>query len=247
MDIQKLLIADHSPLLVDELTQRLNGTFLIRSCSDGITARQLLTSFRPDVVVLDLMLTGNDGISLVQSIITQPHRPAILLTTTLITPFVEYLAINAKVDYILTKPCDIEVLITRVCEIAGHPCGAIFMPEQQDMTVCNMLLALNVSLNHKGYAYLCYGIDWYRTHPGESVTGGLYPAISKKFKVSRSAVEHDIRRAIDAAWRSGDLNVWKLYFYAERVSRPTNTIFISTLAHRYQACIDHNATVRQAR
>lgn len=240
MDIQKLLIVDHSPLLVEELTRRLNGTFLIRSCNDGTTAEQLLETFRPDVVVLDLMLSGVDGVGLVQRLIGKPNRPAILLTTALVTPFVEYLAINAKVDYILTKPCGIEVLTERVCEIAGHACGDIFMPEQQDTTIPNMLLALNVSMNHKGFAYLRYGIDWYRSHPGGSVTGELYPAISRRFKASEAAVEHNIRRAIDAAWKSGNENVWKIYFsqWAGCVPRPTNTTFIATLARRCEICMN---------
>lgn len=244
MNIKKLLIADHSPLLVDELTQRLKGTFLIRSCCDGITAGKLLEAFQPDVVVLDAMLSGTDGISLIQKVIRGPERPAVLLTTTLITPFVEHLAIHSKVDYILTKPCGIDVLTERVCEIAGHPRGAVFVPAGMDMTVANMLLALNVSMNHKGYAYLCYGVDWYRRHPGYSVTGGLYPAISRQFDVTPAAVEHDIRRAIDAAWRSGNPSVWKLYFYTDWTShtpRPTNTTFIATLARRCQLCMEQMA------
>lgn len=240
MNIQKLLVADHSPVLVEELTRRLNGTFLIRSCTDGNTAQRLLESFQPDVVVLDTMLSGVDGIALVQRVANLSPRPAILLTTLLVTPFVEHLAIQSKVDYIMTKPCDLEVLTDRVCEIAGYACGDIFIPEMEDLTVRNMLLALNVSLNHKGFAYLNYGIEWYRQHPGESITGALYPAISRRFNASQSAVEHNIRRAIDAAWRSGNQSVWKIYFsqWGGYTPRPTNTTFIATLAHRCEICMN---------
>ena len=239
MDIQRLLIADKMPLFAEELAQRLCGTFRIQICHDGASAKKLLDTFHPHVLVLDMMLPGLDGAGLAQSILACPTNPGILATVTQITPFVEHFAQQIEIDYFMYKPCELGSLASRICEIANAPRRGISIPQTLDPTITNMVATLNVSFNHKGFDYICYGIDRYSRNPGISMSKDLYPDIAQQFHVQPAAVEHDIRRAIDAAWRSANPNTWRLYFpsgLGEYSPRPTNTTFISTLARRLRLC-----------
>ena len=67
MDARKLLIADGNEEFRRALAAELQGAYHVRCCDDGKEALSLLRSFAPDVLVLDLMLPGLDGISLLQS------------------------------------------------------------------------------------------------------------------------------------------------------------------------------------
>lgn len=239
MDIKRLLIADKLPIFAEELARRLCGTFQVRFCHDGPSAVHLLETFQPHVLVLDMMLPGIDCSGIAHIIQTCPTQPAILATVNQITPFVEHFAQQVKIDYFMSKPCEFGSLTNRICEIAGNPPKDRFLTEGLDSTISNMIATLNVSFNHKGFDYLCYGIDRFSRDPGISMTRDLYPDIARQFHVRPEAVEHDIRRAIDAAWRSANPNTWRLYFPAgmgDTIPRPTNTAFISTLARRLRLC-----------
>lgn len=62
----KLLIADAGEEFRLALEERLHNTYTICGSGEGNEAMALLRSFRPDVMILDLMLPGLDGITLLQ-------------------------------------------------------------------------------------------------------------------------------------------------------------------------------------
>lgn len=236
-EMKRLLIADASPVFADELTRRLGGTFQIMSCADGITAQTMLDTFQPHVLVIDLMLPYMDGLSLIEHAASGASRPAILATTRFMTPFVEQTLHRIDIDYLMYRPCDFGVMTDRICEISGTQRGDIFMPIVPGNAVTDMLTALNVSVNHKGFHYLRCGIELFSRTPNISMTKSLYPEIGRQFNVRADAVERDIRLAVCAAWNSQDPHIWRLYFGSDvhgTVPRPTNTTFISTLAARLQ-------------
>ena len=235
MNVKRLLIADNSEVFAQELTIRLEGSFQIQSCRDGYMAQKLLDSFRPHVVVLDLMMPGMDGLALMRSINQHPLQPKLLVTTKFMTAFIEHTIHSISFDYLMFKPCEFGVLADRICEIAMDPCRDIIMPSLPRSRAADMLTALNVSANHKGFRYLQYGVELFSQDPYVSVTKTVYPAIGEHFEVRADAVERDIRRAIHAAWVSHNPNTWQMYFTRDcsgYIPRPTNTTFIATLAQR---------------
>jgi two-component system response regulator (stage 0 sporulation protein A) len=235
MDVQRLLIADPSEIFIDDLTQRLAGTFTLTCCTDGYAAQSLLRSFQPHVVVLDLMMQGLDGIALMDWLNQSQTPPKILITTRFMTPFIERILSRIPFDYVMYKPCDMGVLADRICEVATEPCRDIIMPSAAGSSSTELLRSLQVSSNHKGFVYLHYGLEVFPSMPDASMTKTLYPAIAKHFQVRPDAVERDIRRAICAAWANYDPHTWRMYFDSDRngyIPRPTNSVFIATLAQR---------------
>jgi two-component system OmpR family response regulator len=75
-----LIVDDHRELR--ELVSRalIKEGFRVSATADGRTMRQVLADARIDLILLDLMLPGEDGLSLCRSLRTQSKIPIIMLT-----------------------------------------------------------------------------------------------------------------------------------------------------------------------
>ena len=98
-----------------------------------------------------------------------------------------------------------------------------------------VILALrdvNVPVYLSGYRCLCVAIPIFAQDVAQSMCNELYPAVAKELGyVDWRAVEFAIRRAILAAWKHRDPDVWNTYFPGI-AKAPTNKHFIATLAQR---------------
>ena len=76
-----LLIVDDDERIRDLLARYLkkNG-FLISAARDASHARRLLTGLEFDLIVLDIMMPGEDGVSLTKSLRWEMQTPILLLT-----------------------------------------------------------------------------------------------------------------------------------------------------------------------
>ena len=88
MQPRKLLIAESSEEYRVALAESLTGEYHVRTCADGIQTQQLLRSFQPDILVLDLMLPGMDGITLLQLAREEGPLPMVLAQSRYISDFV---------------------------------------------------------------------------------------------------------------------------------------------------------------
>ena len=68
----KLLIADSSEPYTDALREVFHKEFELQTCQDGETALELLSSFSPDVLVINLMLPFKDGLTVLQESAFRP-------------------------------------------------------------------------------------------------------------------------------------------------------------------------------
>lgn len=235
MEIQKLLIADVSAVFTEALSDMLGGVYDIRASHDGVRTMELLEDFHPDVLVLDLMLPGLDGISLLKELCAQPQRPAILIITRFLSPYIEGVLGTLKVDYLMMKPCDLRALRDRILDLRREDEEITPVPMAPGLAVSNMLLALGVPARNVGFRSLETAVIQYAGNPGQSVTKELYPGVARQCGGSGSSVERSIRAAIQVAWTRRDEAIWRRYFQPCRgggVPRPTNTEFIATLAER---------------
>ncbi len=235
MEKLRLLIAEGTEELRLALADMLRGVYQIRTCATGDQAQNLLHSFQPDVVVLDLMLPGLDGITLLQWAVEAGHRPAVLATTRLQSDYVLESLNRLGVGYLMVKPCDVRALAARVRDLSTriHPPKSE-IPDVRAQ-VSNMLLALGISTKLRGYTYLREAVLLKAKDPGQSITKILYPEVAKICGCEAIHVERSIRSAINTAWKNRDEQVWRLYFLPDgtgSIPRPTNGAFISRLADR---------------
>lgn len=233
MEIPKLLIADVVEEFSEALADRVRGTYRIRVCKEGRETLEMLLAFKPDILVMDMLLPGLDGVTILEEAHRAGIRPVVLATSKMQTDYIVRSAERLEVSYLMIKPCDIKATAERLRDITEQlQTPAVSRPEPR-MEIANILLAMNFSTKLRGYNYLREAIAEYMEHPGQSVTKELYPMVGKLCDASGCQVERSIRSAIEKAWANRDEHVWRLYFSAGVsgvLRRPTNGEFITALA-----------------
>ena len=115
-----VLIADSAEEFCTALSaslQRAGGFGVCGTASDGEQAIRMILEKKPDVLVLDLMLAKQDGISVLKAIANMDRRPITLATSGFVTEYVANTAANLGVRYLMLKPCDMTALVERLQEI----------------------------------------------------------------------------------------------------------------------------------
>lgn len=236
----KLLIADGTEEFRLALADFLRDTYLVRTCCSGPETLELLHSFCPDILVLDMLLPGLDGISLLQDAAVSGLNPMVLATTRYTNDYILESVEKLGVGYLMSKPCDIKATAARIADLSQriHP-SVIRMPDPR-VHISNLLLSLGIPAKLNGYGYLREGILLFAADPKQSITKELYPAISRLCKSEPLHVERSIRSAVHSAWKRRDERIWKLYFQTDAdgsVPRPSNAAFIAQLADHLNLCL----------
>jgi len=89
-----------------------NG-YQVSLASDGNQMRAILEESRIDLVVLDLMLPGEDGLSLCRELRTRSDLPVLMLTAKS-DPFDRVIGLEVGADDYLTKPFEARELLARI-------------------------------------------------------------------------------------------------------------------------------------
>lgn len=229
MKLPKLLIAEGDEAYRTDLEALFCQRCVVRVCSDGSEALRLLSEFEPDILVVDLMLQKTDGISLIQALRKMDMRPKILALTSFSSAYVTAWLQKLEVDYVMTKPCDLEAVDGRIQDFVDLIQGEPAAPER-NRSLSNELMRLGFEPKLSGYRYLMAAIPRYAENPTQSITKELYPMVGESKLIERS-----IRSAIEKAWQQGDEAIWREYFPCGAdgsVPRPSNGTFIARLAQK---------------
>lgn len=233
MQRRKILISDSSEEFRIALTEALQSIHHVKTAGDGLEALRLLNEFRPDVLVLDFMLSGLDGISLLQKAAESGIRPAILATSRYVSDYTLDAAAKLGVGYVMVKPCTISATVARIIDLSERISSPAITGPDPRVLISNTLLRLGFRTNLNGYAYLREAIVLAAKDTEQSVTKELYPAAATPFGATGTRVERSIRSAIKSAWLHHDPAIWQIYFSPDEsglIPRPTNAAFISRMA-----------------
>jgi two-component system response regulator ResD len=111
---ETVLVVDDDPTTRDVVVRYLERDgFATLEAADGPRARALVESRRPDLVVLDLMLPGTDGLSLCRWIRSNSELPVIMLTA-LVEESDRIVGLELGADDYVTKPFSPRELVARV-------------------------------------------------------------------------------------------------------------------------------------
>ena len=221
--------------------QRAGGFQVVGTAADGEQAIRMITEKKPEVLVLDLMLSKQDGIGVLKAISTMERRPVTLATSAFVTEYVSSAAANLGVRYLMLKPCDMTALVERLEEIRG---GESHRPSVRrndktsiDTMVTGIIHEIGVPAHIKGYQYLREAIIIAVNDMDviNAITKVLYPQVAKTFQTTPSRVERAIRHAIEVAWDRGDLDTLQRFFGYTVINtkgKPTNSEFIALIADK---------------
>ena len=207
--MQKLLIADSSEVFASALTAALGDQFDIRVCADGPSALHLLQLEQPDILIINLMLPYKDGLTVLQE---TSHQPPIILAITMhVSAYVEQAVTALGIDYTMIAP-SVDTVVIRLKDLTAQYAAPADSTDLHARTVYH-LRQLNFPNHLDGYQQLCVALPLFARNPDQFLTKELFPAVAKHFagKDCR-AVEHSIRKAIQAAWKHRDNAIWRKYF-----------------------------------
>ena len=110
----KILLIDDEPSIIKLVTAYLKPEgYEVLTASDGISGLKAARAFKPDLILLDLMLPGMDGIELLSTLRRESNTYVIMLTAkTEETDKIVGLSIGAD-DYV-TKPFSPRELVARI-------------------------------------------------------------------------------------------------------------------------------------
>jgi len=110
----RVLVVDDDPALSEMLQIVLEQEgFETACCATGDEAIALFESFHPDVVLLDIMLPGRDGVDVCKELRAKSGVPIIMLTARTDTTDV-VLGLEAGADDYVSKPFKVTELVARV-------------------------------------------------------------------------------------------------------------------------------------
>lgn len=110
-----IYVIEDDETLRDELGRLLElSGYQVRSCDTFSTAAQDALDARPDCVLLDLKLPGNDGLSVCRDIRTRDKLVPVIMITSSDSEFDEVMSMNLGADDYVTKPYRPAVLLARL-------------------------------------------------------------------------------------------------------------------------------------
>jgi two-component system, OmpR family, response regulator len=128
-----VLVVDDEPNILELLSAalRLSG-FTVHAADCGAEALATVRRFRPDIVVLDVLLPDTDGFSLARSLRTVHDRLPVLFLTARDTVEDRIAGLTAGGDDYVTKPFSLEEVVLRLWAILRRTGG---VAPQDDGTV----------------------------------------------------------------------------------------------------------------
>lgn len=230
--MRKVLIADASEQWRELLERAMQGQYRVRSCPDGLRTRELLEEFRPDVLVMDLMLSGTDGLSVLKALEDLPERPRIIVTGRYFSNFITTSLERYQVDFVILKPCTTQSILDRVADVLEAESAEPVTPQDPYDYITAMLVSLGAPTSQQGFRFLRSGILLLMQDPSQQLTKNLYPAIATEHNTNPTNVEKGLRTTVTTAWSRRRDEVWRHYFPltpSGQIPKPTAGQFLARL------------------
>jgi two-component system OmpR family response regulator len=115
MDLQSLiLVVDDDPELRKLITDFLSGHgYRVAAAQNAAEMRRVIDTQHPDLVILDVMMPGEDGLSAVRRLANEQGPPVIMLSA-LGSDTDRIIGLEIGADDYLAKPCNPRELLARV-------------------------------------------------------------------------------------------------------------------------------------
>jgi DNA-binding response OmpR family regulator len=120
---QKILVIDDEAKIVEICSDYLRAAgFDVITAGDGLQGLALVRSRKPDLIVLDLMLPGMDGLDLCRTLRKESNIPVIMLTAR-IEENDKLVGLELGADDYITKPFSARELVARVRTVLRRASG----------------------------------------------------------------------------------------------------------------------------
>lgn len=113
--MNRIVVIDDDPAVTSVLRRGLTlEGFTVATAEDGEQGLDLIREQAPDLIILDIMMPGLDGLSVLERLRAADERAPVLLLTAKDAPADQVRGLNAGADDYVVKPFTFEVLLARV-------------------------------------------------------------------------------------------------------------------------------------
>ena len=241
MDIRRtVLLADANEefrALVRKIIDETEDFAVVGSVGDGTEALRLAKQEAPDLILMDVLLPGLDGLGVLKQLRELEKPPQVILISAFCRDQVVSEAVELGASYFLTKPVEENALLDRMRALFSRGAPVEEHPAELKNLVTSVIHEIGVPAHIKGYQYLREAIMIAVDDMDviNAVTKVLYPEVAKRYATTPSRVERAIRHAIEVAWDRGDLETLQKFFgytVSNTKGKPTNSEFIAMIADR---------------
>lgn len=258
MNSIKVVIADSNSDNIKKQLNYLTGDVkveVLAAVNNGHDAVKKIIEYKPDIVILDVVLQGIDGLGVLEQVKSYDEyiKTAFIFVTNVGSPNLIECAFNLGAAYYIMKPYDIDILSRRIKQVymdmysLKTADGRIYENKNGEAStnfdntlendVTSIIREIGIPAHIKGYQYIREAIIMSVNDINmlNYITKLLYPTIAKKYKTTSSSVERAIRHAIEVAFNRGQLDVIESMFgYTVNAGKgkPTNSEFIALVADK---------------
>jgi len=132
----RILLVDDEKDILEFLSYNLKKEgFVVATCNDGQNALDLLEEFKPNLIVLDVMMPGMDGIETCENIRSNSKYDNILITflTARAEDYSQVAGLEAGADGYINKPIKPKVLVSRVKALLRRKGSATQLEAPKDL------------------------------------------------------------------------------------------------------------------
>ena len=204
MNEAKVIIADADEdyrLMMSELVDETPGLTMLGGAGSTAEALELLRTGEADLLLMDILLPGCDGIYLLSQLSAMDIRPSVVVNTSFLSPMMASACSKYAVAAILQKPSSADAVVERLLSV--HEYRREQLPraprENDDMYIrrraTELLQSVGFSAHYKGYTYLREALVLAMEH--DQVTRGtlkiIYTDVARRCGATVSSIEKAIR------------------------------------------------------
>ena len=215
---------------------------LVAQANDGKSAIDLIERYRPDIIVLDIVMPEYDGVYIVKHIRKNMNKydPIIYILSGFGTDPIVRALNGLGVDFYSMKPVPMNVIVSNLntlIEQRGNA-AACFAHDEDGVKkelaediIRSTFLNLGIMPHRISSKCITDALLIYMRDPGSSplLTKVIYPEIAKKYGLNNSSVEKNIRNAICQMKKNGAGIYNEIFSYSTK-GHVTNGEFLSVMA-----------------
>lgn len=231
----KLIVADNSQERHRAIQKAVGKEYELYCCCDCEELADLLFGIQPDILLLDLMLPGGDGLALLRAANTAGIRPKVLAQTDYFNDHIGRALQGLDVCDVFKKPYTMEALVYKLEDIQ------LSLTEKEDIelllrrNINSVLMALSFVRHNGGYNTVVAALETI-CHKGSLLPMKLlYQILIDTYGGTSTQIEKAIRDSISKAWENRNETIWKTYFPQGKTGKipfPSNQLFLGQVGSR---------------